>query len=291
MKMFFIIPVAIGAVLLLTPACNRAELEQAKHERDSLRTVASIRDSMINDFIISFNEVESNLDSVAVKQHLITSTVASGREFQTNQKMRINAEIEAINNLMEANRKTIADLTRKLKTSSNKNIQFEKTIATLNRQLTQKFFELTLLNDELNLANAQVAQLKTSIDTLTAQNLDQSQTIAEEMRALHTAYYVVGKSKELQDEKLIDRKGGLLGIGKTSQLTENFDNSKFTRIDYTQTSSISINSKEVKIITTHPSDSYTLNKDINENDVITNLVITNPEKFWSVSKYLVVIKS
>jgi hypothetical protein len=46
----------------------------------------------------------------------------------------------------------------------------------------------------------------------------------------------------------------------------------------------------MKIITSHPSDSYTLDKDASDKDKVTNIVITNSEKFWSTSKYLVVVK-
>src|SRR5207253_11489062 len=82
--------------------------------------------------------------------------------------------------------------------------------------------------------------------------------------------------------------GGLLGMGKTSKLSSNFDNSKFTKIDYTQTTVIAVNSDNVKIITSHPTDSYKMENDSKKKGVVRNLVITNPEKFWSASKYLVV---
>ena len=87
--------------------------------------------------------------------------------------------------------------------------------------------------------------------------------------------------------KVIDKSGGLLGIGKTSKLASNIDNEKFTKIDYAQTSTIPIDSKTAKLITAHPSDSYKLNK---EKDKVVSISITNPEKFWSASKYLVVVK-
>jgi hypothetical protein len=106
--------------------------------------------------------------------------------------------------------------------------------------------------------------------------------------AMHTAYYIVGRTKELKESKLIDRKGGLLGLGKTSRLSANVDNTKFTRIDYTQVSNIPVNSTKVKVITSHPSDSYKLEKDAKNKSLVKNLVITNPEKFWATSKYLVI---
>jgi len=277
-----------GAVLLVS-ACNQKELADSKQQNDSLISIVNERNVSINEFIVSFNEVESNLDSVAVRQHIIYASTEQKGELKQNQKERINTEIAAINNLMEQNRNKLAELNRKLKSSTHKNKELEKMIATVNNQLAQKDIELTALNEKLNNLNVQVAQLQTSVTMLTDEGIAKSQTIAEDTKALHTAYYVIGKTGELQDAKIIDRKGGLLGIGKTSKLTADFDNSKFTRIDYTQMGTIAINS-EMKMITSHPSDSYTLDKDIKNKSKVKNIVISNPEKFWSTSKYLVVVK-
>ena len=280
--------IIIAAAAFLMSACNQNELADSKQKNDSLMSVVNERDAAINEFIASFNEVESNLDSVAVRQHIISANTEQKGELKQNQKEHINAEIAAINDLMEQNRKKLADLDRKLKGSTHKNKELEKMIATINNQLEQKNVELTALNEKLNSLNAEVAQLQTSVTTLTEESNAKSLTIAEDTRALHTAYYVVGKSGELQDAKIIDRKGGLLGIGKTSKLSQNFDNNKFTRIDYVETNTIPVDSKDAKIITTHPADSYKMNK---ENDKIVSISITNAEKFWSASKYLVVVKN
>jgi DNA repair exonuclease SbcCD ATPase subunit len=281
--------IIIAAAALLMSACNQKELTDSKQQNDSLMSVVNERNTAINEFIASFNEVESNLDSVAVRQHIISTNTEQKGELKPNQKTRINEEIASINDLMEQNRKKLADLNRKLKGSTNKNKELEKMIVTINNQLEQKNVELTALNEKLNNLNAEVTQLQTSVTTLTDETNAKSVTTAEDTKALHTAYYVIGKLGELQDAKIIDRKGGLLGIGKTSKLTADFDNSKFTRIDYTQMGTIAVNS-EMKMITSHPSDSYTLDKDAKDKDKVKNIVITNPEKFWSTSKYLVVVK-
>jgi DNA repair exonuclease SbcCD ATPase subunit len=247
------------------------------------------RETSLNDFINSFNEVERNLDCVAVRQKIVYSTAEATRgDLKASQKERINQHISAINDLMEANRKSISDLKRSLKNSRNKNKKLEATVASLTERLAQKEAELTELNEKLNNLNAQLAQLQTRFDTLTSENSRQSQNIAEKTTALHTAYYIVGRSKDLREAKVIDKKGGLLGLGRTDKLSENFDRSKFTRIDYTQTSSIPVNSDKVKIVTNHPPDSYKLETIGDDKDKVKNLVITDAEKFWSVSKYLVV---
>ena len=286
MKKHLILPILFIAAI--AASCNQAELDQSNQANDSLRSVVSEREAALTEFIASMNELEQNLDSVAVRQHIITVTSDQKGELQQDQKARINGQITAINNLMEENRKKLDELTKKMKNSSHKNAQLEKMIVTMKNQLTQKDVELAALNEKLTALNAQVAQLETDVNSLTIETNLKTQALSEATVALHTAYYAIGKSGDLQDAKIIDRKGGLLGIGKTSQLSANFDNSKFTRIDYTQTTSIPVNSK-VKIVTSHPSDSYTLEKESGSKDKVKNIVITNPEKFWNSSKYLVVV--
>lgn len=285
MKKYLVFAVAA----LSMSSCSHTELDRSNQQNDSLQSVVSDRDSSLNEFIASFNDVERNLDSVAIRQHVIAVNSDQSGELKQNQKTRINAEIAAINKLMDENRKKLAQLSSKLKKSGNKNVELEKTIATMTDQLTQKDVELTALNEKLNNLNAQVVQLQTSVTSLTAETNSKTETINQETTALHTAYYVVGKSKDLQKSKLIDRKGGLLGMGKRSEVNANFDNSKFTRIDYTQTTTIAINSDDVKIISTHPGGTFTLDKDPKNPKIVKNIIITDPEKFWSVSKYLVVV--
>ena len=278
-----------AAIALTITACDnrQAEVDHANRQKDSLASIINERDSSLNDFLSSFNEIEKNLDSIARKQNAIKVNVDKQGELNKTAKERINDNIMAINQLMNDNRAKIAELNKKLKNSGNKIAHFETMIQTLNEQIAQKDRELADLNDKLNSLNTQIAKLQTSVDTLTKTTIVQTKTIDEQTTSLHTAYFVVGKSKDLQNMKVIDKTGGLLGIGKTSKLSPNFDNNKFTRIDYVQTSTIPIDSKEAKIITTHPSDSYKLNK---EKDKVVSLSITNAEKFWSASKYLVVVK-
>jgi peptidoglycan hydrolase CwlO-like protein len=279
---------AVAIVLTITGCDNRqAEIDNSNRQRDSLASIINERDSSLNEFLTSFNEIERNLDSIARKQTSISVNIDNQGELKKSSKDRINDNIAAINQMMNDNRSMIDQLNKKLKNSGMKIAHFEKMIQTLNEQIAQKDRELADLNDKLNGLNQEVAQLHTSVDTLTQVTASQAKTIDEQTNSLHTAYYVIGKSKDLQTMKVIDKTGGLLGIGKTPRMSSTIDNEKFTRIDYTKLSSIPVNSKEARFVTAHPSDSYTLTK---EKDKVVSIEITNPEKFWSASKYLVVVK-
>lgn len=283
-KVFF----AVIATLSLA-ACQPNGSEKSDSKIDSLTSLINERDSSLNHFVNSFNEIEANLDAVAEKQKIISSYTEEKGELNKDKQARINAEIKAINDLMTENRKEIESLSKKLKSSKSKNALLEKTIATLTEQLSQKNLELAALNHQLATLDFQISTLKTVVDSLYRQNQVNSEIINSQIANLHSAYYRVGKKKELKNDKIIQQKGGVLGLGKTVTLSENFNNSKFTAIDYTKTTSFPIDGDNPKIITNHPSDSYTLIEDKSNKEFVTNLAVTNPEKFWSTSKYLVVV--
>lgn len=261
-----------------------------QNQIDSMKNLLNERDASVNAFLASFNDIEKNLDSVAKRQTSIGFDVDNNRgDLRKDTRARINSQISAINELMDKNRMKIEELNSRLRKSGLKINEFQKIINTLNNQLTQKNSELETLNNRLLSLNEQVVQLQVGVDTLSSLNYEQSELITAQTASIHTAYYVVGKSQDLVKIKVIDKDGGLLGIGKTAKLSPELNPANFTRVDYTQTLSVAIYSKKAKIITTHPDGSYIIDKD--ENGKFTTLRIINPEKFWSASKYLVIINS
>ncbi len=283
------------AAVIFFSACSREKEKEAEAEKnklsyklDSINMIANSRDSTINDLLSSFNEIKENLDSVALRQNIISTEVEIRKgEVKGSSKSHINSQISAINELMDKNRKKIANLNFKMKKYTLNIDQLEKMAVNLNEEIAQKNTDLQTLNGKLNSANNQLALLQTSVDTLSSSSLAKSRIIEDQTASMHTAFYLVGKSKDMEKMKIIDKEGGILGMGKTSKLNSDLDNKNFTRIDYTQVLSIPINSKKAKVVTAHPSDSYRIEK---ENGEFTNLRILLPEKFWSSTKYLVVLK-
>jgi TolA-binding protein len=273
---------------LLLFSCENPESEHRKfnYQLDSLSFVLNSRDSTINDLLSTFNEIERNLDSVTARQGLVSMRVGN-TDLKKNHREEISADIRAINHIIEQNQLQIAELNGKLSASNTKITEFEKMINRLNHQIMLKNIESQALNERLNSLSLQVIQLQSSLDNMTASYHLQAETIATQTATMHTAYYVVGTSEELSERSVIDKSGGLLGIGKTSRLNPNFNNTHFIRIDYTVNNLIPINGKGAEIVTSHPRSSYFFDK---EGSTFKALRITHPEQFWSASKYLVILK-
>lgn len=279
----------ITITALLFTACNTAPKpdEKAEHEKDSLQAIIQEQESVLKNYLSSFSEIEHDLDSINIRQKNIYLKTEKTSDLKTPMVVdEINHDISAINALIEKNKNSIAKLNAELKSSNGKNKQLEEAIKTLNKQISQKEEELSDLNSKLTGLHVEIFQLQATIGFLNLQNSIKDATIAEEKTELHKAFYIIGTSKGLEKDNIIDKKGGLLGIGKTTELNDNFDASKFTEIDYTQKLIIPLGNKKVDIITSHSNNSYRFEK---KDGLITELIITNPEEFWKASKYLVIV--
>jgi hypothetical protein len=109
-------------------------------------------------------------------------------------------------------------------------------------------------------------------------NSEQADKVSQQDAELHAAWFVYGTKRELKEQGIM-KDGEVLVNG-------NFNKEYFTQLDIRETKTIKTYSKSARILTTHPSDSYMLTKDGNDKY---DLQILNPEKFWSVSKYLVML--
>jgi len=264
----------------------KEQLDQANREKDSLLTLAIQKETAIDSFISSFTEIENNLDNITQKQNLISSQTKNSIEFSQDAKQRINESIGIINELMEKNKAELENLRKKLKGSNSRIAGLEKMIASLNEQIVQKDAELAALNMQLLALNKNIDSLHVFIDTITADNSTKARIIKDQTTKLQTAYFVIGTYKELRDKNVLNKEGGFLGLGKEQKLKSDFNNEAFTRVDFTQMATIPVNKKGAKILTNHPSESYKIDGD---KKMVKSLVITDPEKFWRVSKYLVIV--
>jgi len=116
--------------------------------------------------------------------------------------------------------------------------------------------------------------------------LDQKRLVIEREAALNTAYYAVGPYKTLRDKEIIKKEGGFLGINRETTLTGNPDEELFHEIDIRDITKIPVFAKKWDIVSGQDASSYEL---VYDNENMEWIHITDPEKFWKKSKYLVVV--
>lgn len=270
--------------LLLLGACTGKKSSPDlvnMEQNDSLQRIIAQRDSEINDMMSTLNEIQEGLSAINQAENRL-SIAREGEG--ANKTAQIKENIKFIANTMARNRELMKRLQQQLRESRFNGDELRKTISNLTQQLDDKAQELQRLKAELDAKDIHIAELDEKIDNLNdnVENLQadaqqKAQTISNQDKQLNTAWFVFGTKKELKEQHIMEN-------GKVLQ--SNFNKNYFAKIDIRIDKEIKFYSKSARILTMHPSGSYTLTPDVNKQYV---LRITNPQLFWSTSKYLVVL--
>jgi chromosome segregation ATPase len=281
-KIFY---VAAALMMLVATGCKEEQRSQAltaeSTQIDSLEKIIDQKDNEINDMMSTLNQIQQGFREITEAENRVT--IAKDGE-RADKAQQIRENMKFIANKMKANRDLINKLRQQVRESSVKGDQLKSTIDEMVKQLEEKDQQLEQLRAELNTKDIHIAELdetitnlNTNVTTLTEDNQQKSQTISTQDKQLNTAWFVFGTKKELKEQRILDG---------DRVLQANFNKSYFTKIDIRVDKEIKLYSKSAKILTSHPSSSYTLQQDANKQYI---LRITNPQIFWSTSKYLVVM--
>ena len=280
-----------GLLLPLLIACNQEVKEENQRlatENEELMRENQEKDSLINDFVTSFTRIQENLTTIREKEERIQAAKEGDLETSLDQREEIIRDIEVINELLSENRQSIADLQDKLKRYQYENAKFKRMVSDLSRQVEVKDSQVVALKENLATMNFEMEALNNKYVMSEEQRMKQQEMLKAQEDELNSAYYAVGDKNELAENNVMDKKGGFIGIGKTKTVADDFNRDYFTKIDITKTTNIPMNleNEKAKLISNHPSDSW---KWIIEENKIKSLEISDPEKFWSSTRYLVVL--
>ena len=275
-------------VALLSSCGNRAQNEALKAQNDSLTVALSERDAELESIMGAFNEVQEGFRLINVAENRVD--LQSGAIEGASASQKIKEDLRFISEKLQSNREQIAKLEEQLKNSKYATSQMKKTLANLNAELEAKTQQIATLQAELASKNIRISELddmvaglSEDVKNLVAENEVKSKTVASQDKALNAAWFVFGTKSELKDQKIISTKF----LQKTKVLEDNdFNKDYFTQIDIRTDKTIKLYSKNAELLTTHPEDSYELVKD---KEGLLTLSIINPNKFWSVSRYLVIL--
>lgn len=278
-----IVLVALG-LLALTACKQKSENAQDLaliQQRDSLNRIIAQKDGEINDMMSTMNDVVDGFRAINEAEERVT---LARMEEGVSSSERIRENMRFIQQTMQQNRELINKLRNQLRQSSVNADQLRRTIENLTRQMEEKDAQVKELQAELQAKDIQIGELHEEVTTLNnnvtalkEESSQKTQTITSQDKQLNTAWFVFGTKKELREQRIYDD-------GKV--LEANFNREYFTKIDIRVDKEIRLYSRSAKLLTSHPASAYTLTQDANKQYI---LRITNPQLFWSASKYLVVL--
>jgi len=261
------------------------QLALMEDQKVSFTEQLNTRDSTINDWLMTFDQIEKDLATIKQKENIITMT-SSDSEFTKDRKDQILEDIKYINTLLDANKKRIATLSAQLKSSGSTIAGLQTRIETLEASVKQYESDIAELKQTLVDKDFEIGQLNTRMFALQDTITKQVEQLSTKTYKLNQAFLASGTFKDLKDKGLVSKEGGFLGIGRREFLNGDFADSLFSEIDVTQTRTIPVNSRNAKLITDHPESSYALVPE-GENR-IAYIEIKDPSEFWKISKYAVV---
>jgi hypothetical protein len=264
---------------------QKKQLSVMENQKHSFTEQLTSRDSVINEWMLTFDQIEKDLNMVKEKENLITLK-SSDMEFSKDKKQQILKDIENINTVLDANKKKIASLTAQLKNSGGAIKGLQVKVAELEATMKLRENEVAELKTALVEKNFQIEQLNTRMTEQEKTIAQRDEKIGNQTTEMNKGYLTSGTYKALKLRGLVNKEGGFLGLGKKESLQGNFADSSFTRVDITVTKTIPVNSKSAKLITKHPSSSYELVR--GKDNKIDYIAIKDPEQFWKISKYAVV---
>jgi len=264
---------------------HKMMLSQMETQKNSLTDKITARDSVIGEWITTFDEIDKNIAMIKEKEHIITMN-SSNSELSKDKRQKVLDDIQYINTLLEQNKQKIASLTAQLKKSGGTIKALENKIAELEASVKQSESEISDLKSTLVTKNFEIDQLNVQNSTLKNTIVQNEEVMTKQTNEINKAFYACGTAKQLKAKGLLTKKGGFIGLGKTKSLPGNFSDTAFVQIDITKTKTIPVNAKKAMLISEHSVNSYQYIRD--KDNKIESIEIKDPALFWKISKYAVV---
>jgi chromosome segregation ATPase len=288
----------IGGAVFYFTQIGKPKFEELRNEKTELKSQLNKRDSLINEWVATFNEVEKDLREIRGKEQNIEYKFDSV-EYPRNRSKELLGEIEKINQLLEKNREKISVLNRKLEQSGVKIAALENKISNLEATISSRDSSINALRQVITEKNNQIASLNDEVDEMEYDLNEKNRTINEkdstinqknrvidkQTEQLQKAFLAYGSYQELNEKGVLTKDGGFLWFGRNTKLKEDVSNEKFREINIMKKTTVPLNSKKAELVTNHPEGSYKFVKDSTQR--IAYLKIEDPLEFWKITNYAV----
>ena len=283
-KVFYLLLVAGTIVSCLDgrkKVTESSEYQRLQSERDSLMNVLQSSENELEEMMVAISEVEANFDKIREAEKYISTQSAQSGELSQNTKDRITDNFQMIQEILKRNKEQLANLNQKYASSNKQVASMQNTIDRLNKEMQESSDRLAQLQAELAQRDETISRLLGDISNLAQHSEQQSATIQEQDKSLHTAYYAFGTQSELKEQKILTGEF----LQSTKVMKDTFNKDYFLEIDIRNVTEIPLYAPKAKLWSNHPEGTYQLEKSANGNLVFQ---ITDTQRFWSLTKYLII---
>ena len=278
-KTFFKLSGATLMALLLLTACGgKTDTSALEQTIDSLRQANQQQQNSLQEMTTFVTTMSDGMNAIALQENMIFNN--GGNEGTSLDKEQLKSHLETLANTLTEQRSKIKALTDSLKARGADLSKMQGLIDNLTRQLEEKDKVIAQLRLDVEQKNFSIADLQKKLNVAMAGSAKYEQRAAKaekELATITSAYVLMGTKEALLDGGYIDKR-------KHVQ-TETMPKGDFTKVNIYQFTELDIPTRSPKLLTDHPRKSYSIEKIDKENR---KLVITNPQLFWSSSRYLII---
>jgi peptidoglycan hydrolase CwlO-like protein len=235
----------------------------------------------------SIAEIQDSLNAIRIGEgavRLAPNPTESRARLNQPSRQEVMESIALLDASIQRTKQRIGELEHSLKKSQMKVAGLMKMVDQLKASVAEREAQITELNGKVTELQTQVTGLQTSVQEAQDSLSSKAQLLAEDQHDIETVYVLIGTKKELASSGVIIAKGGVLGLGKTVQLSGKFDDNLFHPLDTHDESVIRAAASKAQVLSSQPVSSYELKLDGKQ----VELHILNPAEFRKV-KHVVIM--
>lgn len=282
------------AVLFATAACG----ESKEHARaDSLNAVAAAEQLQLAN---QLSAQKDSLMSVVLEAdqfiNQIDSSISRVKDLPKRQRKEqaegvLQDQIEARKDMLHK----VDALVKRAQTTARQLAEARRQNNTLRDSLDRDAVLIAQMGETIKRQTVQIADLETSVAQLTETNAKLGEELRVSLASNAKVYYIIGREEDLLKKGVIVKEGGMnllvARVGKTLQPARQLADSLFTPIDARDVSRIQVpdSTKSYRIVSRHSLDAAQVSQR-EKSSFRGDIQITDANKFWAPSRYLIVVQ-
>ena len=250
------------------PSQNELEV---KHRALIQRTIQ--KNAVIGEYREYLNSLGDRIELMVQKEMGMTPMLdgVSGKDAMINQ-------LDQLDEILDKQRYKLALLEEGIRGQ-------EMGIATLKVQVQQMEEALNQKLDFISELQSELCENRIVISLMDKEIQRKEDSLFLKEQELNKAWFAYGTFEELEENEVLEKRGGLLGIGAVKALKPEFNPGYFTEVDIRTLREIPILAAKAQLVSNHPECSYEFHGD----KTVSSLVINDPEEFWKLSRHLAIV--
>ncbi len=262
MRKFVVISLSLVTVALLAGiiVLSMRYREQGAMYAETREAEQAVR-TQFDSALIAIAEIQDSLSAISPGESQLlrfSQKTELGKRMTETQKEQMLNSIADLKASIRNTKQRIRELETRLKDSQTKVAGLQRIVDNLKKSMAEKEQTIQMLTARVDSLSMTVTGLRVDVAHGQQRIAEQEGVIAEKQKEIGTIYYAIGTKKALKEKGIVTETGGLIGLGKSTQLSGAFREGDFVTLDTDLVSEIPIGGQEPQVLSAQSRSSYEL---------------------------------